>query len=218
LFLIVESPSRGIRLKSQTGNRKVVFEAIFHTSDIPNRNGRVYPLEVMKQAVSSIKPRLKEKTFGGELDHPLPSSDEYGSSIRHITLKFKEMSHAITDLWFEGKTLVGRAETLDTPNGQILCNLIKDGVQVGFSIRAIAENLRNDGKYDVVEPPISLIAVDAVSVPSHDDAKIQRVRSIEQSIVTEADPETVKILENHFNLRQYFKAESLFKTYTVYDF
>ena len=203
MLLIIEAPHVDkVRFSSVSGG-KVVFEACLHTSDVPNRNGRVYPLDVMKEAVENIKPRLKEKTFGGELDHPLPTEDQYGSTMRHITLSLKEISHVFTDLWFEGNKLIGRGETLNTPNGKILANLILEGVHVGFSLRGFTENLRKEGKYDVVEPPLSLVSIDAVCTPSHEDAKLKRVLKLkEEELRDVSDPQVKTLLESFLKMRQ----------------
>lgn len=200
MLLILENQKSVIRNYSQqyTTYNKVIFEAILHTSGEPNANGRIYDLEAMKEAVESLKPRLKDRTFGGELDHPLPTSDEEHSMLRHMTLSLADMSHIITDMWFEGNKLVGTCETTNTPKGQILYNLIVDGVNVGFSIRAISDNITKKDGYDYVKGPITLVAIDAVSSPSHKGAKVRDIIEIHNiAKLAESDAYASRVLQEH---------------------
>lgn len=207
--IIFESP-RFENLRNYTlSDNKIVFEAILQTLDEPNKNGRVYPREVIAEALQSIEGFIKQRIFGGELDHPLPSEDEVHTQLRHITPSLKEMSHIFTKIWIEGNKLVGRGETLSTPNGNILKSLIQDNVRIGFSIRAIAENISKKGDYDYVEPPLQLIAVDAVAIPSHEKAKITRILSIESLIKNATDDYSKVLLESYakrLNKKQRYSA------------
>lgn len=199
MYLLIESPHIDRIRNNIVTNNKVVFEAVLHTADTPNKNGRIYPLEVIKEAVNDTKSKLQDKIFGGELDHPLPNDDEYGSTLRHITLALKEMSHIFTKLWFEDNKLIGRVQTLNTPNGKILANLVSEGIHVGFSLRAFTDNLKKQGQYDVVDSPLSLVAIDAVATPSHSEAKIKRVLKLEENELKNTKDEQVQTLLESFN-------------------
>lgn len=213
MYLIVEAPQFGRVKNHVVSNNKTIFEAVLHQSNQVNKNGRLYPLSVVAQSVQSIEPRLKEKIFGGELDHPLPTEDSYHSQLRHITLSLKEMSHVFTALWFEGDKLVGKGETLNTPNGKILSNLIQEGVHVGFSLRGFAENLRREKDYEVVEPPLVLIAIDAVATPSHPSAKINRVLNVNESELQQIeDPQVKVLLESYNRIKKNIKKVFFFKS------
>lgn len=203
MLLIVESAEFRKPRKVSSSSGKIIFEAILHTADTPNKNGRIYPLNVMKQAVQALKPSLPERIFGGELDHPLPTEDQYYSTIRHMTLSLKEMSHVFTDLWFEDNKLIGKGETLATPNGKIMASLIEEGVHLGFSLRGFTDNLERNGEYDVVQPPLVLRAIDAVATPSHEEAKLRRVSSIKESDLSNVgDPNTKQLLEAFFEIKK----------------
>ncbi|MGB9674813.1 MAG: hypothetical protein ACPLX8_01635, partial [Nanopusillaceae archaeon] len=76
--------------------KKVKFTAILQSCDVPNRNGRIYPKKDMMEAINQISDRIKTKTFGGELDHPIVSGSSDNDWIRHVTYLYKEASHAIT--------------------------------------------------------------------------------------------------------------------------
>ena len=85
----------------------VKFVARLMEADVVNRNKRIYPREVLEKAIDTfVKPRLPEKTFGGELDHPLPQGNS-SDILRQQTLSYRYMSHVITDIWWEGNSVFG---------------------------------------------------------------------------------------------------------------
>lgn len=159
--------------------RKVKFKAILQSCDTPNRNGRIYPKEEMAKAIDQIRDRIRDKTFGGELDHPIVEGSSETDWIRHVTFLYKEASHAITEIHFEGNLIVGTVETLSTPNGRTLAGLINDGVKVGFSLRAISDNIEKTSRGDIVRSPITMISYDVVSFPSHAEAYIKEITQVE---------------------------------------
>ncbi len=162
---------------------KVKFNAILQSCDLFNRNKRNYPLRVMREGLEVIRPRLKEKTFGGTLDHPIPSSsNEDANWMQHVTYLYKDASHAITNIWIEDNLIKGTIETLSTPNGRTLAGLINDGVKVGFSLRAISDNIERTSQGDIVGAPITIISYDAVSFPSHPEAHITEITATESAL------------------------------------
>ena len=53
------------------GNKSYKIRGIFMQADIKNRNGRVYPMEVLQNEVSKYnKNFIKENRAYGELGHP----------------------------------------------------------------------------------------------------------------------------------------------------
>jgi hypothetical protein len=167
----------------------VRFKALLMEADTVNRNKRIYPRRVLEQAIESVKGMMEKRNFGGELDHPLPTGTQ-ADIYRQQTLFYKEMSHIITEMWWEGNKVYGIVETTPTPNGQILANLVRFGVQVGFSLRALGDvKPRSDGINEVVGP-IMLVAIDAVQNPSFQRAVITELVQ-ESAILTES-----AILEN----------------------
>jgi len=159
---------------------KAKFEAILQTANEVNRNKRYYPKDVIQRAIDDAKDRIDDRIFGGELDHPFPTSDEEYTMARHMTLSLKEMSHIITNLRWEGNNLVALVETTSTPSGAILAGLIYDKVRVRFSIRAFSNNVEQkpDG-ITYVGGPMTIIAIDAVSSPSHKSAVLKEVKNLD---------------------------------------
>ena len=162
----------------------VKFKALLMEADTPNRNRRIYPRPVLEEAINAIKPMMADRNFGGELDHPILTGSQ-GDIYRQQTLKYEKISHIITDMWWEGNQVYGIVETTPTPNGQILANLIRFGVKVGFSLRALGEVRPGRNGLNEVQRPLTLVAIDAVQNPSFHRAFITETIS-EQTLLTES--------------------------------
>lgn len=94
----------------------------------------------------------------GELDHP-------DSSVVNL----QNVSHLVTDVWWDGKKVMGKIEVLDTPSGNILKSLVEAGIKMGISSRALGSVTQRNGK-TYVEDDLQLICFDMVSEPSTPDA------------------------------------------------
>ncbi len=125
----------------------------------------------MQEGMTSCDSRIKRRAFYSELDHPLPTGNDQVDGIRQTTVSLKEVSHIIRDYEFKGNHLVAEMETTSTPNGGILFGLLKDQTGVGFSMRGLAE-LERLQDHNVVKSPLTIIAFDAVSMPSHKSAVV----------------------------------------------
>jgi hypothetical protein len=143
-YQIVESGSGG----------KFCVEGVFQRSDVENANKRVYPKRIWEKTLGdgSIQESLSSRRMFGELDHP---SDGKTS--------LKRVSHVITNLSLqEDGTVIGTAEILNTPNGQILKSLFESNVQVGISSRG-SGSVNSSG---VVAEDFRLKTFDFVASPS----------------------------------------------------
>ena len=67
--------------------------------------------------------------------------------------------------WWEGNDVYGKIKLLNTPAGQIAKTLIKEGVNIGISSRALGSVSEYNGK-NIVEDDLQLICWDLVSDPS----------------------------------------------------
>lgn len=94
----------------------------------------------------------------GELDHPDDS-----------VVNLKNVSHIITEVWWEGKDVMGKIKVLDTPSGRILKDLVKAGVKLGISSRGLGSVSESMGVV-TVESDFQLICFDMVSEPSTPNA------------------------------------------------
>ncbi len=127
-------------------------------ADIQNGNGRVYPMNIMEREVKKYAQLVEDNRALGELDHP-------DSSIINLA----NVSHMVTKVWMENKSVMGKIKVLDTPSGQILRALVESGVKTGISSRGMGSVTEQQGK-TMVEDDFQLICFDIVSEPSTPNA------------------------------------------------
>jgi hypothetical protein len=140
--------------EAEERNEPIVLKGILQKANTENRNGRVYPLEILKREANKYEEAVKERRATGELDHP----DSAVVSLSNV-------SHMVTRMWWEGDTLMGEVQLLETPSGNILKGLLKSGVMLGISSRGVG-SVKNVKGLDVVQEDFELIAFDFVSSPS----------------------------------------------------
>lgn len=164
---------------------KAIFRCPIQTVDEVNQNGRLYPYQVLREAMEQCKPRMKSRSFYSELDHPVPTGNQAVDGIRQSTVQLSEVSHIIRDYEFKKNLLIGEMETLNTPKGAILLALLRDKTGVGFSMRGMAE-LESKGQFNEVKSPLLICSFDAVSMPSHQSAVVDfSEMRFEQSTIME---------------------------------
>ena len=151
--------------QNEKGQKDYFIEGVFMQSDIKNRNGRIYPEQVMKKEVDRYRKEFVEKDRAfGELGHP-----------DGPTINLDKVSHMITKLEQDGKNFMGRAKILSTPNGQIVRNLINDGAKLGVSSRGLG-SLETRGGAQVVKDDFQLAtAADIVADPSAPEAFVEGI-------------------------------------------
>ena len=150
---------------------KAIFRCPIQSVDEVNQNKRLYPGAVLEEGMGNCDSRMKRRAFYSELDHPLPTGNQQIDGIRQTTVALKEVSHIVRSYEFRGKQLFGEMETTSTPNGGILLGLLRDRTGVGFSMRGLAE-LERLQDHNVVKSPLTIIAFDSVSMPSHQSAVV----------------------------------------------
>ena len=117
-------------------------------------------MKVLKREVDNYKKIVADGRATGELDHPDDS-----------VINLKNVSHMITECWWEGKDVMGKIKVLDTPSGRILKDLINAGVKLGISSRGLGSVKESMGD-TVVEEDFQLICFDIVAEPSTPDAYV----------------------------------------------
>jgi len=150
---------------------KAIFRCTIQTCDEVNQNQRLYPKPVISEGMEGCQSRMKRRAFLSELDHPLLQGNEEFDAMRQTTVSLAEVSHLIRDYDFKKNYLVAEMETLSTPKGGILLGLLRDKSGIGFSMRGLAE-LERGPDYSTVKSPLTVIAYDAVSAPSHSAAVV----------------------------------------------
>jgi hypothetical protein len=139
-----------------------------------NRNGRVYPYNVLNKEVSRYNQEYvnKNRAFG-ELGHP-----------DSPTINLDRVSHMITKLYPDGNNIIGKAKILDTPNGKIVKSLLDGGASLGVSTRGVG-SLKPANGYQLVQDDFHLAtAADIVADPSAPDAFVRGLMEDSEWILT----------------------------------
>ncbi len=150
---------------------KAIFRCPIQSVDEVNQNHRLYPSAVLSEGMQNCESRMRRRAFYSELDHPLPTGNQQIDGLRQTTVALEKVSHIVRDYEIRNKHLFGELETTSTPNGNILLGLLRDKTGVGFSMRGLAE-LERLSDHNVVKSPLTIIAFDAVSMPSHKSAVV----------------------------------------------
>ena len=152
---------------TEDGKGKNYFiEGIIMQGDIKNRNGRMYPSNVLAKETKRYNEVYVSKNRAyGELGHPAGP-----------TINLDRVSHMFTELKQDGSNIVGRAKIMETPMGKIVKNLIDEGGLVGISSRGMGSIKQNkNGIMEVQDDFMLATAGDIVADPSAPDAFVKGV-------------------------------------------
>ena len=149
----------------ENGEKNYKIRGIFMQADIKNRNGRIYPMEVLDEEVKNYNKKfIEENRAFGELGHP-----------EGPTVNLERVSHMITSLKPDGKNFIGEAKIMDTPMGKIVKNLMDEGAKLGVSSRGMG-SLKQRGGANVVSDDFYLAtAADIVADPSAPNAFVEGI-------------------------------------------
>jgi hypothetical protein len=162
--------------KAMVREQKAFFlTGVMQRADAQNGNGRVYPEQTLRREIENYKNLIAQNRAVGELDHPDDS-----------VINLKNVSHLVTDVWWNGKDVMGKLKILDTPAGNILKALISSGVTLGISSRALGSVHESQGK-TIVEDDLQLICFDIVSEPSTKGAFLNLSESKKPAEMTKSD-------------------------------
>ena len=149
----------------EDGSKSYKIRGIFMQADIKNRNGRVYPMEILQKEVTKYnKNFIKENRAFGELGHP-----------DGPTVNLERVSHMITSLEPNGKNFIGEAKIMGTPYGKIVKGLIDEGAQLGVSSRGMGSLVQRGGMNVVSDDFYIATAADIVADPSAPDAFVEGI-------------------------------------------
>jgi hypothetical protein len=149
----------------EDGDKSYKIRGIFMQADIKNRNGRVYPLDILQNEVKKYnKNFIKEKRAFGELGHP-----------EGPTVNLERVSHMITSLEPDGKNFIGEAKIMATPMGEIVKNLIDEGAKLGVSSRGMGSLDQKGGASYVRDDFYLATAADIVADPSAPNAFVEGI-------------------------------------------
>ena len=173
--------------ENENGKKNYKIKGVFMQADIKNRNGRVYPMEVLNKEVRRYnKEYINEKRAFGELGHP-----------DGPTVNLERASHMITALYPDGRNFIGEAKILETPMGSIVKNLMDEGAKLGVSSRGMGSLDQKNGANYVRNDFYLATAADIVADPSAPNAFVEGIMEGKEWIwnngmISEADVEEIK--------------------------
>jgi hypothetical protein len=165
--LLVENIKQATVIKEAAGNGKhhYFLEGVFLQGGIQNRNGRVYPTNILNKEVDRYRKEFvtRRRAFG-EFGHPASPS-----------IQMERISHLITQLDRDGNDFRGRAKIIDEGYGKIARALIDEGALLGMSSRGVGSVMTRQGVSTVGEDFQLTTAADIVAEPSAPDAFVEGV-------------------------------------------
>ena len=152
-------------IEETNGKKDYKIKGIFLQSELKNRNGRVYPKDVLENEVKRYNQEFvnKKRAFG-ELGHP-----------DGPTINLERVSHMITKLYPDGNNFIGEAKIMNTPYGKIVKGLIDEGAQLGVSSRGMGSLVQRGGMNVVSDDFYIATAADIVADPSAPDAFVEGI-------------------------------------------
>jgi len=164
--LISEEISQAEYLVEETNGKKdYKIRGVFLQSELKNRNGRVYPKDILNKEVKRYNAEfINKKRAFGELGHP-----------DGPTVNLERVSHMITKLYPDGQNFIGEAKIMNTPYGKIVKGLIDEGAQLGVSSRGMGSLEQRGGANYVKDDFYLATAADIVADPSAPDAFVEGI-------------------------------------------
>lgn len=165
--------------KTTDGRSKVAFKGLLQEAEVLNSNRRKYSKTICESIVSQLSPKAKSRNLLVELDHPMffsGSGDPEMMKRRAAVIEVKNCCAVIRNIGLKGNQIIGELESLSGFKGPDFADLIlKDKVNIGFSLRALGGvEPMTDGTL-MVKSPIMPITYDVVSNPSHANARVMDI-------------------------------------------
>jgi len=151
-------------MKDMDFSQDLILYAVLQKFDTPNKNGRIYPENILKRENEKYQSIIKKGGALNELNHP-------SSSL----IDLDRVSHSILETWWEGKVLMGKIKLFTSPGwkkmgivstkGDQAAMLIMNGATLGISSRGVG-SLKNIKGQNIVQEDFELVCFDLVSSPS----------------------------------------------------
>ena len=151
-------PFRPITTLVESASKPGIFEVkgILQRAEAENQNGRVYKRSILERELKKYtKNFIEVGNAYGELDHP-------DSPI----VSLKNASHIVKEVWWKGNDVMGTVQLLNTPSGNIVKNILRDGHTIGISSRGTGSVQQTNEGHLMVQDDFELVCWDFVSNPS----------------------------------------------------
>ena len=151
--------------EDDNGKKSYKIKGVFMQGNIKNRNGRVYPTDVLEQEIKRYDEKFIQKNRAyGELGHP-----------EGPTVNLDRVSHMVTSLDRDGDNFIGEAKIMNTPMGKIVKNIMDEGGTLGVSSRGMGSLEQKNGANYVKKDFMLAAAADIVADPSAPNAFVQGI-------------------------------------------
>ena len=152
-------------VEEKDGKKSMHINGVFMMGETKNRNGRVYPHDILMNEVKRYNTEYVDKNRAfGELGHP-----------EGPTINLERVSHMIKELKPDGNNIIGKAKIMETPYGNIVKNLIDEGAKLGVSSRGMGSLEERGGTNYVKDDFYLATAADIVADPSAPDAFVEGI-------------------------------------------
>lgn len=165
LRLITEI-NENISIQKATG-KGYFIEGVFLQGEMKNRNGRIYPMEILEPEVNRyVGEYVNHNRAFGELNHPDSPS-----------INLDRVSHIIKELRRDGSDFIGKAKIMtETPMGKIVKSFIDEEAKLGVSSRGMGSISEDMDGTQVVQDDFQLnTAADIVADPSAPKAFVRGI-------------------------------------------
>jgi hypothetical protein len=138
---------KGTTLEKLDDNRWLATALI---CDTPNKNNRIYPKEIVQNAILEYNKTINEKTALGMLGN---SND--------ATIHLQDVSHSVNKIHMDDANLKVEIEIMHTPPGQLLKNLLENPQNIAFRTQGIGWGTVNENNILIINK-YSLISINAL--------------------------------------------------------
>ncbi len=168
LIEVIQTPIEILEEATQENGGRMKVKAKLMEADVRNRNGRVYPRQIVEREVGRLTERINSKVAFGSGDHPADGRTS-----------FDNVTHLWEKVWISGKEVFGEATVLATHRGKDLQEVIRAAGSIPVSARGFGRTSASqwEGRpADVVEDNYQLVTFDFVlNSQGFDDARITKV-------------------------------------------
>lgn len=166
-------------------NKPLYIDCILQKWGVENKNGRIYPENVLVPQVNEYQKLVDTNSAVSEADHP----DSSVVSLHNI-------SHMLTKMWWgqgdQSHILFGTLKLIISPGfvkmgivsvvGDKILLYLQNGIKLGISSRGVGSLEEVNGK-NMVQDDFELVGFDLVATPSTPGAYLYpHTKNIEQSI------------------------------------
>lgn len=175
--------------EQENGEKHYYLEGIYCQANLENKNHRVYPVDVLRNAVNDyVEEWVKTNRALGELMHP----EGLEIDLDRVCLRILDLHQDPNN----PANFVGKSRILDgTPKGDLVIGLLKGGTQLGVSTRgagAIDDNSTVN--------KLLLVAIDAVLNPSAPDAFMKALKEEQEFTAQYQTSAKTQFLKDYQNL------------------